>query len=837
MKDIEQTKKNIKNILILVKEPNAAGSVFKFTEYWLNLTKEKYNVYLMLLYGKEAVRDEFVKKIPIIYNLIPYGIGKHISLIEDSSLKLYIKKMFRVTALVCSIPKFVRFITKHKIDTVVTLTIECDAMLSIVRSIPMRNRFSWISSLNNDVVYDLIKNKYWRFFLFKFIYSKVDKVVTCSQYIANQLNTILNVPYEKINVVYQWPKSDTFKKQSNQRIMREDEHLFSHKPVILTLGRLSEQKGHITLIEAFKKVVAEFKDAILLILGEGPLRKNLEYKINDLNLNNSIFLLGWRNNPISYLEKADIFVFPSWWEPSGLALSEALLLRKPTIVSRVGGLPEIIENGVNGLLVDPKDPDAITTAILNLLNNQELMKKIINNKINYDDRYSFEKTVKSFESIINEVSKRNNRVLYLTYNGLCQPLGQSQVIPYVVELSKQDYKFTVLSFEHHYEKDFEKEYQKVKAQLDNAGIGWIALKYHKYPRFFSSIYDILHGIIKAISFYIKEPYHIVHARSYVSGMMALVLKRLLRTKFIFDMRGMMADEKVDAGQWTRKSMSYKVTKWAERKMLKDADAIVVLTEKIKTYLQSFIYINAPIMVIPTCVDLNRFPMRQETHILLKTSKEDGNNSPIPSLLKRGTLLLDKDERQQMRQGLGIEDKIVIVYSGSLGTWYMFDEMVEFFKAIKSIEPKAYFLLLNKNEHDYAQRVLKGHGILPQDYMIKAVSPDMVYKYLWASDIGVFFIKPSFSKQSSSPTKLAEYLACGLPVIGNAGVGDTEEIMLENNLGSIVYKFEETEYKRAFERAMQLMKDPDFEKRAQEFVKASLSVEVGVERYKGIYEGL
>jgi len=75
------------------------------------------------------------------------------------------------------------------------------------------------------------------------------------------------------------------------------------------------------------------------------------------------------------------------------------------------------------------------------------------------------------------------------------------------------------------------------------------------------------------------------------------------------------------------------------------------------------------------------------------------------------------------------------------------------------------------------------------------------------------------------------------VIGNEGVGDTEEIILANDLGSIVYRFEEAEYKRAFERALQLMKDPDFEKRAQEFVQASLSVEVGVERYKGIYEGL
>jgi glycosyltransferase involved in cell wall biosynthesis len=432
---------------------------------------------------------------------------------------------------------------------------------------------------------------------------------------------------------------------------------------------------------------------------------------------------------------------------------------------------------------------------------------------------------------------RGKDILYLTYNGLCQPLGQSQVIPYIIGLSKQGYKFTVLSFEHHYEKDFEKEYQKVKAQLDNAGIGWIALKYHRYPRFFSSVYDIMHGIVKAILFYIKEPYYIVHARGHVTGMMALVLKRLLRTKFIFDMRDLMVDEKVDAGQWQYTSISYKITKYTERLMLKGSDAIVVLTEKIKTYLKSFTYINAPITVIPTCVDLNRFPMRQETHILQKTSKEDGNNSPIPSLLKRGTLLLDKDHRQQMRQGLGIEDKIVIVYSGSIGTYYLFEKMAEFVKAIKAYETKVHFLLLNRNEHKYALEILREYGVSAQDYTIKAVSPDEMHEYLWASDIGLFFYKPTFSRVSTFPTKFAEYLACGLPVIGNVGVGDTEEIILENNLGSVVYKFAEEEYKTAFATALALTKDNDFQNRAIRFVNKNMSVEVGVKRYQEIYEKL
>ena len=404
-------------------------------------------------------------------------------------------------------------------------------------------------------------------------------------------------------------------------------------------------------------------------------------------------------------------------------------------------------------------------------------------------------------------STRYNKVLYLTYNGLCQPLGQSQVIPYLIGLSKQGYKFTIISFEHYYEKDFEREYKKIKTQLDEAGIEWIALKYHKHPRFFSTIYDIMHGIIKAIHYYTQKPYYIVHARSYVPAMIGLILKKLFRIKLIFDMRGMMADEKIDAKEWRRTSLPYKLTKSSEIILLKNSDAIIVLTEKIKTYLQGFTYIKAPLSVTTTCVDINRFP-------------------PMNML-----------NRNKMRDLLDIANKVVIVYSGSIGTWYLFNEMAAFFKAIKFYEKKAFFLILNRNEHDVAKNILDKHSINKSDYLIKGVSPDEVHEYLWASDIGMYFIKPAFSKQASIPTKLNEYLACGLPVIGNVGVGDTEDIILKENLGAIVYKFDDEEYKKAFKNADQLIHDPDFQKRAYHMVKDSMSVEIGVGRYKKIYEYL
>ena len=400
---------------------------------------------------------------------------------------------------------------------------------------------------------------------------------------------------------------------------------------------------------------------------------------------------------------------------------------------------------------------------------------------------------------------KNNKVLYITYNGLCQPLGQSQVIPYIVGLTKLGYKITVLSFEHQYEKNYEKDYQKVKAQLDSAGIGWIAMKYHKHPKFISSIYDIAHGIFKAFIFFLRQPFYVVHARGYLPAMLGLTLKKVLHTKLIFDMRGMMPDEKVDAEQWIRSDLSYKIMKRTEKKMLKNADAIVVLTEKIETYLKAFTYVNAPLTVIPTCVDNKRFPPKDET------------------------------QRDITRKELGISDKTVIVYSGSLGTWYMFEEMVEFFKTINGLNKNTFFLILNKNEHNYAIKMLEKHNISRTDYFLKSVNPEEVYKYLWASDVGMFFIKSGFAKQASSPTKLGEYLSCGLPVIANAGIGDVEEVLLDNEIGTVLYDFTEDTYNKAFQQATDLLKDRDFTERSRKFITEYLSVETGVHKYSLIYD--
>src|SRR5690349_10273108 len=146
-------------------------------------------------------------------------------------------------------------------------------------------------------------------------------------------------------------------------------------------------------------------------------------------------------------------------------------------------------------------------------------------------------------------------VLYISYDGLTDPLGQSQVLPYLSNLSKHGYRFTVLSFEK--KERYEKEKNLIKGITDSAGIKWLPLWFTSTPPVLSKIYDRWKMRRVAEKLSKEEKFDLVHCRSYVAAEVGLILKRKFRTKFLFDMRGFWADEKVDNGQWDQKKKLYR----------------------------------------------------------------------------------------------------------------------------------------------------------------------------------------------------------------------------------------------------------------------------------------
>lgn len=395
-------------------------------------------------------------------------------------------------------------------------------------------------------------------------------------------------------------------------------------------------------------------------------------------------------------------------------------------------------------------------------------------------------------------------MLYISYNGLGEPLVHSQVLPYLRGLAAAGFSITLLTFERRGAGQYVEQQQRALAELQRCGITSRRLWYHRRPSFVATLFDAIQGFIQSASIVRSEGSAMVHARSYVPAMIGLWVQRMFGIRLLFDMRGMMADEYVDAGNWKRDGFLYRLTKRMERRLLRAADEIVVLTHRIKQ--EILVRPDLPpdvagrISVIPCCVDVDKFQRAD----LPPVGEHPGSTS----------------------------GEKLMVYCGSVGTWYLLDEMLDFFAACP--DPNAKLLFLNQGEHPLIESALTRKGLDRSRVTIVAALPDEVPGYLARADLGLSFIKPTFSKRASSPTKLAEYLAMGLPVAVNAGVGDVDDIVRQHGVGAVVTDLTPQGYRHAWDEVQRRWADPGVGTRCRQLAREEFSVEVGTERYKAIY---
>ena len=403
------------------------------------------------------------------------------------------------------------------------------------------------------------------------------------------------------------------------------------------------------------------------------------------------------------------------------------------------------------------------------------------------------------------------RALFISYNGMLDPLGQSQVIPYLSELAKHGLRFTLLSFERPpaFEKDGLTKSAELRKHLASQNIEWHSLRYHQTPSLPATMFDVANGVRYARQLVRRNNIELLHARSHIPATIALALKNHFNLKMIFDVRGLMADEYVDAHHWTRGSVPYRLTKAMEQRALGAAEGLVTLTHAIWAIMKEWKSLagrpDVVHEVIPCCADLQTFKFSQ----------------------------LDRDRR---RRELGLMDRFVIVYSGSIDGWYLTEQMADFFAIARKRRSDAHALWLTPTKHERIRSLMQQRGIPETDYTVLAVAPREVSTYLSASDAGLAFIKPCFSKIASSPTKYAEYLACGLPIIINAGIGDSESL-LDDNVGTFVTDFSEAHLENAAAKIDHLVLDRDnIRQRTRQIAERKFDVSgVGVERYLRLYE--
>lgn len=395
---------------------------------------------------------------------------------------------------------------------------------------------------------------------------------------------------------------------------------------------------------------------------------------------------------------------------------------------------------------------------------------------------------------------RTLRSLYICYLSLEDPLVHTQVVAYLEGLSARGHTIHLLTCDPPLDRSRRRSLQ---ADLAARGIIWHSLRYHKRPSLPATVYDALWGSLRVAWLVRRHRLDAVHARNHVPAATALIVRRLTGCRVIFDLRGLMAEEYVDAGRWKRGGLPYRITRRIQRAAIERCDGMVVLTERVRQHL----FGREPpawTCVIPCCADLERI------------------EAQLP-------------ERAAARAELGVVGRRLMVYVGKFGGWYMEAEMVDFFSIARRARPDLFFLIVTQADRSAVIAELDRHAIPHSDYRVMRAEPDELGRYLAAADFGISFIRPSFSKISSSPTKVGEYLAAGLPIVSSAGIGDVDALLTEGEVGVLVEEFSQGGYRRAADAVEQLAADSAAGERCRSVAREHLSLsKVGIPRYDRLY---
>lgn len=392
-------------------------------------------------------------------------------------------------------------------------------------------------------------------------------------------------------------------------------------------------------------------------------------------------------------------------------------------------------------------------------------------------------------------------VLCVSYNGLMEPLGQSQFLAYQ-EIVAEQRQVVLMTFEKSGDWNNTIEREALQKRVLGAKIVWKALRYHKRLSVLATGYDVLCGIITGSLLLRRHKARTVYARSFIPAVIGLVLKRLWGVSLVFDTRGFWVDERVDGGIWPENGLLFQAGKGIERLILLNADCVVAQTKAAIDEMKTFSYLREKsprFEHINNCADLDLF-----------CGASNRRNSGRPFTLG---------------------------YVGSVGVWYRFDDALRSFLMIKERIPDARMHIVNRGGHDYIKQRLTEVGIDEQSVILESANHEGVARAMREMDAGVFFIKQAYSKIASAPTKLGEFLGCGVPCLGNTGVGDMASILEGDRVGVALSRFDEADMSEGVDRLIALTREPDIVLRCRKSAERHFSLIDGAKAYEKIFSAL
>lgn len=393
-----------------------------------------------------------------------------------------------------------------------------------------------------------------------------------------------------------------------------------------------------------------------------------------------------------------------------------------------------------------------------------------------------------------------NNVLYLTRNGLLEPLGQSQIFAYLRGLSR-DYAITLITYEKPEDWADTAAMARASAYCAAYGIRWLPQRFRPQPKIIAPALSMMRMVWLVRREVRRGRIRLIHARSYIPAAVALVVNRIAGVPFLFDMRALWPEELITAGRLRRGSWIHRAIAAAERACLARSAGVISLTHAAVGYLRSVYPAELKdqrLVVIPTCADLDRF---------------------TPAAGSRG--------------GPTVHGCVGTILSG----WFRTEWLANWMRVAAARDGDARFEIVTRDDAARVYEALEPTKELAGRLSIGPRSSEDMPDAVRDHDLSVMFFTDGLSKLGSAPTRLAEVLGCGLPVVANEGVGDVADIVRKNNVGIIVEGASVQQMETAFDALQTLMQDPDLSKRCRATAEAVFSLEAGTDAYRKIYASI
>jgi glycosyltransferase involved in cell wall biosynthesis len=392
------------------------------------------------------------------------------------------------------------------------------------------------------------------------------------------------------------------------------------------------------------------------------------------------------------------------------------------------------------------------------------------------------------------------KILFIADSSLTNPILHSQGIPLISSISDDNNKSVIISFET--KETIKKSKEIIKGLTSKVIFYPIVLRFNKL--LLGGTSNIIWGLITAIKVIKRNNISVIHARSLLPAIIALLLKivSFSNIKFIYDNRGLLIDEEIYRGNWKESSIRVRIIRLIEYYVLLKADNIVVVSSKFRDYLLTQKRYSKINLINKLSVIINRTMI-----------------NPLSS----------KDDISMIKNNITVR----IVFSGSAVKWQNLVELRKVFKYSLQIFNKVEFLIISYDKEIFLRAFSEDKDIIEKLEIVN-VAPKEVFNYLIKCNFGLLLRDNNLINYVAYPLKFAEYLSAGLPIMLTSGIGDTEDLVLENNIGAIVKK---GDIVSALKNMKLLLDDRDVYLRCRMIAEKKLNIEYSFMEYKNIYKKL